>query len=86
MLPVLAERMSDPCVSVRDSAAWVIGHVCELMPQTIINEQHLEKIVTTLIENLTAEPRVAANVCWVSKGIFKQAQHIGPTLLLTGPI
>lgn len=75
MLPVLSDRMNDPSVAVRDSAAWVIGRVCELMPQTILHEQFLNTIATTLINNLTAEPRVAANVCWVCTLFFFLCCH-----------
>ena len=70
-LPVIAQRMSDESVAVRDSAAWVIGRVCELMPHLVINEKFLDLVVTTLTQSLTVEPRVAANVCWVSNS-FQQ--------------
>ena len=50
---------------VKDSVAWTIGRVCEILPQVAIGENFLMALVTTLVKNLDGEPRVAANVCWV---------------------
>ncbi|KAK3754622.1 hypothetical protein QZH41_020544 [Actinostola sp. cb2023] len=72
-LPVIAQRMSDESVAVRDSAAWVIGRVCELMPHLVINEKFLDLVVTTLTQSLTVEPRVAANVCWAFNSLSEAA-------------
>lgn len=55
--------MKDPNPVVRDSVAYVIGRVCELLPDAVIPE-FLEPVTTTLVEGLAMEPRVAVNICW----------------------
>lgn len=67
-MPTLIELMKDPSVVVRDTTAWTVGRICELFPEAAINEMYLAPLLQCLIEGLGAEPRVASNVCWVSRG------------------
>lgn len=61
--------MKDPSVVVRDTTAWTVGRICELLPEAAINEMYLPPLLQCLIEGLGAEPRVASNVCWVSPNL-----------------
>lgn len=63
---MLIELMKDPSVVVRDTTAWTVGRICELLPEAAINDMYLAPLLQCLIEGLGAEPRVASNVCWVS--------------------
>ena len=65
-LPTLLHLMGDQSVVVRDSVAWTLGRICEILPQVVIGGKLLQPLVESLLESLKAEPRVAANVCWVS--------------------
>ena len=65
-MPMLIELLKDPSVVVRDTAAWTVGRVCEMIPEAAINAQYLNGLLHSLVEGLEAEARVAANVCWVS--------------------
>ena len=58
--------MGDQSVVVRDSVAWTLTQICEILPQVVIGGELLQLLVQSLLESLEAEPRVAANVCWVS--------------------
>lgn len=62
----LIDLMKDPSVVVRDTTAWTVGRICEVLPDAAINEMYLEMLLECLIQGLSAEPRVATNVCWVS--------------------
>lgn len=64
-MPTLIALMKDPSVVVRDTTAWTVGRICELLPEAAINEVYLSPLLQCLIEGLGAEPRVASNVCWV---------------------
>ena len=64
-MPTLIELMKDPSVVVRDTTAWSVGRICELLPEAAINDVYLTPLLQCLIEGLSAEPRVASNVCWV---------------------
>ena len=65
-MPMLIQLLKDPSVVVRDTTAWTVGRVCEILPDAVIKEQYLKPLLEALVEGLSAEPRVAANVCWVS--------------------
>lgn len=65
-VPILIRLLTDKSVVVRDTVAWTIGRICELLPQAIFNSDHFKALINSLLESLQAEPRVAANVCWVS--------------------
>lgn len=64
-MPMFIELMSDESVVVRDTVAWTIGRVCELNPEAAVNETYLKPLLEALVKGLSAEPRVASNVCWV---------------------
>jgi len=63
-MPTLIELMKDGSVVVKDTAAWTIGRVCELIPEAAINPATLGPLLEALVIGLAAEPRVASNVCW----------------------
>ena len=65
-VPSLLLLMRDESVVVRDSVAWTLGRICEILPQVVIVDKFLQPLVDTLLKSLKAEPRVASNVCWVS--------------------
>lgn len=68
-MPTLIELMKDPSVVVRDTTAWTVGRICDLLPEAAINELYLNPLLQCLIEGLGAEPRVASNVCWVKNAL-----------------
>uniref|UniRef100_A0A671W630 Karyopherin (importin) beta 1 n=1 Tax=Sparus aurata TaxID=8175 RepID=A0A671W630_SPAAU len=72
-MPTLIELMKDPSVVVRDTTAWTVGRICELLPEAAINEIYLAPLLQCLIEGLGAEPRVASNVCWAFSSLAEAA-------------
>lgn len=58
--------------------AWTLGRVCEMLPDVVLQDSpppqtpmegppySFQQLLEALVANLKAEPRVAANVCWVS--------------------
>ncbi|XP_050309987.1 importin subunit beta-1 isoform X2 [Anthonomus grandis grandis] len=72
-MPTLIELMYDSSVTVRDTAAWTFGRICEIIPEAAINEAFLKPLLESLINGLKAEPRVAANVCWAFSGLAEAA-------------
>ena len=76
-LPMLIETLKDSSVIVRDTGAWTIGRICEILPDAVISEQYLNPLLTALVEGLGTEPRVASNVCWVSVVVQSFRCHFG---------
>ncbi|XP_014251654.1 importin subunit beta-1 isoform X2 [Cimex lectularius] len=81
-MPTLIELMYDTSVTVRDTAAWALGRICEIVPEAAANETYLKPLLEALLSGLNAEPRVAANVCWAFNGlaeaIYEKAESIKP--------
>ncbi|XP_781574.3 importin subunit beta-1 [Strongylocentrotus purpuratus] len=71
--PVLIELLADPCVIVRDTVAWTLGRICELLPQAVLEQPYFDSLLVALIECLGNEPRVAANVCWAFSSLAENA-------------
>ncbi|KAJ8019665.1 Importin subunit beta-1 [Holothuria leucospilota] len=78
-VPILITLLNDPSVVVRDTVAWTIGRICELLPQAIFNNDNLNTLLTTLQNSLAAEPRVAANVCWAFSSLAENAYEVAVT-------
>jgi importin subunit beta-1 len=84
-LPTLIGLMSDKSVIVRDTVAWTIGRICELIPDAVLRKDTLEPLLNALVEGLKAEPRVAANVCWAFNSLAEAAYEAVPDTNETEP-
>ncbi|KAG1714873.1 Importin subunit beta-1 [Nymphon striatum] len=77
-MPVTIKLMGDSSVTVRDTTAWVIGRVCQTIPSAVVNTDLIQPLLNALVEGLSAEPRVATNVCWafssLSEACYEDAQ------------
>ncbi len=76
----------------QDTAAWTIGRVCEIIPEAAINANTLQPLLEALVHGLSAEPRVASNVCWaftsLTEAAYEAADRMGddetpPTYVLS---
>jgi len=72
-MPLFVNLLKDDSVVVRDTAAWTIGRLCELMPEVVINEQWMVSLLNNLVDGLRSEPRVASNVCWAFSSLAEAA-------------
>ncbi|CAK9812724.1 Importin subunit beta-1 [Anthophora plagiata] len=79
-MPTLIQLMYDSSVAVRDTAAWTVGRICEIIPTAAINETYLKPLLEALINGLKAEPRVAANVCWAFTGLAEASYESAEAL------
>lgn len=55
-------------MQVRDTAAWSLGRICQIMQDMVVNANVLQPLLAALVDGLAMEPRVATNACWVSLG------------------
>lgn len=72
-IPMLISLMRDTSPVVRDTVAWTIGRVCELLPEAAVNPSYLVPLVEGLVRGLEDVPRVAANVCWAFSSLAEAA-------------
>ncbi|XP_038048921.1 importin subunit beta-1-like [Patiria miniata] len=65
--------LRDESVVVRDTVAWTLGRICELLPEAILNDKIFPQLLEALVVSLDAEPRVAANICWAFSSLAESA-------------
>ncbi|KAI7885067.1 ARM repeat-containing protein [Lichtheimia hyalospora FSU 10163] len=76
-LPTLIGMMTDPMVQVKDTVAWTLGRVCELLIGCIKPEIHLRELISALVLGLQDNPRIVGNCCWA---LMNLAEQTGPVI------
>jgi importin subunit beta-1 len=89
-LPLLIDMMADTNADVKDTTAWTLGRICDLLPQTIKPDVHLHALISALVGALVDDyPRIIANCCWAMMNLAEQlgafdSEHDEP--VATGPL
>ncbi|KAI7907779.1 armadillo-type protein [Cokeromyces recurvatus] len=76
-LPTLIQMMKDTDVHVKDTVAWTLGRICELLIDCIKPEVHLTELVSALVYGLQDSPRIVGNCCW---SLMSLAEQLGPAI------
>jgi len=71
-LQVLISMMNDPNPHVKDTTAWTLGRICDLLVTTIKADMHLHSLVAALVNGLGDSPRIVTNCCWALKNLAEQ--------------
>ncbi|KAJ7802230.1 armadillo-type protein [Mycena olivaceomarginata] len=72
-LPLLIDMMTDTNADVKDTVAWTLGRICDLLIQTIKPDVHLHALVSALVGGLADEhPRIVSNCCWALMNLAEQ--------------
>lgn len=71
-LPLLISMMNDPNLHVKDTTAWTLGRISDLLVTTIKTDVHLHPLVSALVSGLTDSPRIATNCSWALKNLAEQ--------------
>jgi importin subunit beta-1 len=66
-LPVLIDMMKDSSAQVKDTTAWTLGRVSDLLIECIKPDDHLQSLVSALVLGLRDSQRIVSNCCWVCK-------------------
>ncbi len=48
----------------KDTVAWTLGRICDLLISTIGPDVHLHPLVSALVTGLQDHARIVANRCW----------------------
>ncbi|KAI7893468.1 armadillo-type protein [Mucor mucedo] len=75
-LPTLIQMMRDSVVHVKDTVAWTLGRICELLIHCIKPEVHMNELVSALVYGLQDSPRIVGNCCW---SLMNLAEQLGPS-------
>ncbi|KAL0092485.1 armadillo-type protein [Phycomyces blakesleeanus] len=76
-LPALISMMRDPVVNVKDTVAWTLGRVSELLIDCIKPKEYFHELITALVLGLQDNPRIVSNCCWA---LMSLAEQLGPSL------
>ncbi|GAA5858585.1 hypothetical protein JCM8547_001375 [Rhodosporidiobolus lusitaniae] len=82
-LPILIEMMADSSTHVRDTTAWTLGRVSDVLVKTIKLDVHLPPLVSALVGGLEQSPRIVSNCCW---SIMNLAEQLGDSSADTCPL
>jgi importin subunit beta-1 len=88
-LPLLIDMMGDSNLHVKDTTAWTLGRICDLLVITIKPDIHLRPLITALVNGLQDNPRIVTNSCWA---LMNLADQLGayyeddPEANQTGPL
>uniref|UniRef100_A0A7R9T9Y0 Importin N-terminal domain-containing protein n=1 Tax=Prasinoderma coloniale TaxID=156133 RepID=A0A7R9T9Y0_9VIRI len=66
-LPVMLQALKDPNIMVKDSTAWTIGRICEVLhgfDPPVLNAAAIEQLLRELLPVINDTPSVAEKVCW----------------------
>jgi importin subunit beta-1 len=63
-LGLLIDMMQDANVHVKDTTAWTLGRICDILVTTIKPELHLHALVRALVAGLDDSPRIVTNASW----------------------
>ncbi|KAJ3074416.1 karyopherin beta [Podochytrium sp. JEL0797] len=72
-LPFLISMMKDPNVMVKDTTAWTLGRISEMMTPETVKPEQLHALVTVVVGGLSDQARVASNCAWC---IVNLAEHM----------
>ncbi|KAI0070966.1 ARM repeat-containing protein [Panus rudis PR-1116 ss-1] len=74
-LPILIDMMTDSNLHVKDTVAWTLGRICDLLVTTIQPDVHLHPLVTALVNGLSDNPRIITNSCWALMNLADQLSY-----------
>ncbi|KAK9322183.1 armadillo-type protein [Lipomyces orientalis] len=77
-LPPMLSLMNDPVLQVKDTVAWCLGRIADLVIEGINTETHLPEIMKALIIGFQDHPKVLTNCCWTLINLTEQLGQEGP--------
>lgn len=74
-LGLLIDMMQDANPHVKDTTAWTLGRICDILVVTIKPETHLHHLVRALVTALDDNPRIACNAAWALMTLSDQINN-----------
>lgn len=71
-LPTIIEMMTDPSAAVKDSVAWTLGRITDLLCDVINPDVHLPALVQAAITGLQEKPHIAMLSGWTLLNLTDQ--------------
>ncbi|KAJ3709606.1 armadillo-type protein [Lentinula raphanica] len=71
-LPLLINMMADTNIHVKDTTAWTLGRICDVLISVIKPDVHLHPLISALVNGLQDNPRIVVNCCWALMNLSDQ--------------
>ncbi|ESK93922.1 karyopherin kap95 [Moniliophthora roreri MCA 2997] len=71
-LPLLIGMMADSNIHVKDTTAWTLGRICDMLITVIKPDVHLHPLISALVNGLQDNPRIVVNCCWALMNLADQ--------------
>jgi importin subunit beta-1 len=72
-LPPLIDMMqNDPSPHVKDTVAWTLGRITDVMVELIQPDVHLQTFITAVVVGLESSNRIVGNCCWSLTNLAEQ--------------
>lgn len=71
-LGILISMMNDPVLQVKDTTAWTLGRISDLVVGAIALDTQLPAMVQALLGGLNDNPRIISNCCWALMNLSEQ--------------
>ncbi|SCU78925.1 LAME_0A06436g1_1 [Lachancea meyersii CBS 8951] len=71
-LPPIIHLIKDPCLQVKETVAWCIGRIADLVVGAIDPQTHLPDVVQACLQGLEDHPKVATNCAWTIINLVEQ--------------
>eukprot|EP00732_Lithocolla_globosa_P000588 Lithocolla_globosa_v1_NODE_202_length_5196_cov_7.727290.p1 type:complete len:857 gc:universal NODE_202_length_5196_cov_7.727290:2583-5153(+) len=73
-LPVIMDAMKDKHSLVKESAAWTLGRIADVMGSFFVEQDQLQNLISLLLTGMSEEAPIAANCAWV---ILNFSEYVG---------
>lgn len=71
-LPILLPMMQDENINVKDTTAWTLGCICDLMASSLKSDEQLHGLISVLVAGIDDKPRISANCSWSLMNLVDQ--------------
>jgi len=75
-LPPLAGMIRDPSTSVRETVAWCLGRIADLVVSVLEEPVMLQTVLEAVLSGLQDDARVAMHCCWAIMNLSEQINPI----------
>ncbi|CCF56070.1 hypothetical protein KAFR_0A06350 [Kazachstania africana CBS 2517] len=78
-LPSILNLINDQSLQVKETAAWCVGRIADLVAESIDPQEHLPGVVQACLTGLQDHPKVATNCSWIIINLVEQLAELQPS-------
>ncbi|KAG7660411.1 kap95 [[Candida] subhashii] len=71
-LPPILSLITDETLQVKETVAWCLGRIADMVVEAIDIQQELPQLIQALLAGLHDHPKVSTNCCWTLMNLLEQ--------------